>query len=176
MDQHRFITRQRRTGSVVQHQRIAVGFTAVAARHDANANTALLQLLHQPDHHRRFAIAASGQVTNHHHRHRRAPGFLPPQLIAEANHPAHQAIQPGERQQQAPQRRFPGPDARDHSPNCILCSWAYTPLCSSRSWCVPRSTIRPSSTTTISSACSMVDRRWAITSEVRFFCSSSSAA
>lgn len=84
--------------------------------------------------------------------------LLPPQLIAEANHPAHRAIQPRAAAAGAT-AAIPGPDARDHSPNCILCSWAYTPLCSSRSWCVPRSTIRPSSTTTISSACSMVDRR-----------------
>src|SRR5699024_472293 len=53
------------------------------------------------------------------------------------------------------------------APNWVrTSSWYRPPERSSSEW-VPRSTIRPRSITAISSACLMVDRRWAMTIEVR---------
>lgn len=53
------------------------------------------------------------------------------------------------------------------TPACTLQRLAYRPLSSSKSSWVPRSTIRPSSTTRIWSASCTVERRWATTTAVR---------
>ena len=92
--------------------------------------------------------------------------FLQPQPIAGriTRSPGHEPRAAAK----SPYGRLTGPDARNHSPNCILCSWAYAAVFQQSAW-LPRSTMRPSSTTTISSAfVRWWTRRWAITSEVRF--------
>ena len=53
------------------------------------------------------------------------------------------------------------------SANWVRYSSAYSPLYASRLACVPRSTMRPSSTTSSSSASRTVESRWAMTSDVR---------
>src|SRR5436190_14595476 len=59
------------------------------------------------------------------------------------------------------------PARHDAAANCVSYSSAYNPpCCSSLAW-LPRSPIRPPSTTRISSAAWIVDSRWAITIEVR---------
>ncbi len=119
-NQYRFITRFSRRGFRCQQQRVMRRFTTISPRYHARAYTALLQLLHQPDHHRRFAVAARRKITDNHNGHRRAPGPLHPKTIKQTDNAAHQAVEPGERQKQQPQRGFTGPDACNHSPNCIL--------------------------------------------------------
>src|SRR6478735_1828036 len=60
--------------------------------------------------------------------------------------------------------------------NWVRCSSSYRPPAASSSSCVPRSTIRPASTTRIRSAARTVDRRWAITTAVRPSSASASAS
>lgn len=69
-------------------------FTTISPRYHARAYTALLQLLHQPDHHRRFAVAARRKITDDHNGHRRAPGPLHPKTIKQTDNAAHCAVEP----------------------------------------------------------------------------------
>src|SRR5262249_22236983 len=62
------------------------------------------------------------------------------------------------------------------SENCMRYNCAYRPPCASSSACVPLSTIAPASSTMMRSACSMVERRCAMTNVVRWRNSCSSAA
>src|SRR6185369_4150979 len=63
----------------------------------------------------------------------------------------------------------------DQAWNCSACSRANSPPSLSNCSCVPCSTTRPWSSTTTRSADSTVDRRWAMTMDVRPFISVSSA-
>src|SRR5688572_6579476 len=162
-----------------------IGAAAVAAQHDADALALALQLLRQPDREWSLAGAADSDVADHDDGPRDADARQQPNAIRGTPGSDDQPEQPGQRQQQ---QREPGrvpvvphslqePIARGtHAANCIRWSDAYWPLPASSSACVPLSTMRPASITTMRSAFSTVDSRCAMTSVVRLCISFSSAA
>ncbi|CQF64228.1 Uncharacterised protein [Salmonella enterica subsp. enterica serovar Typhimurium str. DT104] len=99
INQYRFISRFCGCRLRRQEQRISGSFPAVAAGNDPHAHATLLQLFHQPNDYGGFTVTASRKIPYHNHRYRRSPGAFKTKLIAQTNRPAHQAIQPGERQQ-----------------------------------------------------------------------------
>src|SRR5687768_15300365 len=56
----------------------------------------------------------------------------------------------------------------DHAKVCMSHSFLYTPFIATSSLWLPRSMMRPRSSTMISSAVTIVESRWAITMLVRF--------
>ena len=142
------------------------------------------------------ALPRPGRHRRTQHRRRRRPGAPGPRPAARrgnpdrrAPHRARAARRPGRPARRCCRRRSPiwapsrcvrsrrssraiGPRGRT---GCGTARRSGRPAASSSSW-VPRSTIRPSSTTRIASAARIVDSRWAITSAVRPASASPSAS
>ena len=157
--------------------RTAFAGPTVTAGHDARPESALAETRREPADQRGLAGASDREVADDDHRTGHARGAAQDAWHTESG---ARPIRPRKRATEARatrvaccartrpdsamiQRTCPG----RYSVNCIPCRCAYRPPRASSSRWLPISTMRPRSRTTMRSAPSTVERRWAITSVVR---------
>jgi hypothetical protein len=92
-EQHRFITHHRTRG-VLANRLCLPGAASVAATDDSRLPAARAQAANQPQHQRRLAAAANGQVADHDHRYRQAMRAQQAAAVEGASQANQQAEQP----------------------------------------------------------------------------------